>query len=74
MAELEPISFLASLPPIQSAMSVSGNHNGMRMKIDIPETEVPIAIKAMLFAEKLIRVTIEVAEEDGETKAYRRFD
>lgn len=66
MAKLELISFLASLPPIQSAMSVSGNGDGMRVKLDISEDQVPRAIKLMLLANKLFRVTIE--EIDNETE------
>ena len=60
----EVISFLASLPPIQSAMSVSGDHQGMRIKIDVPECDVPNAVRLMLLAGKLFRVTIEPVKED----------
>lgn len=31
------IEFIASLPPIQSAISLSGDENGARVKLDIPE-------------------------------------
>lgn len=66
MAKLETISFLASLPPIQSAMSVSGNGDGMRIKLDISEDQVPHAIKLMLLANKLFKVTIEEVDDGPE--------
>jgi hypothetical protein len=71
MAEL--IEFIATLPPIQSAMSVSGNGDGMRIKLDIPESEVPKAIRLMLLANTAFRVQITEIEQgltklDDETK------
>lgn len=66
MAEL--ISFIASLPPIQSAMSVSGNRDGMRIKLDVSENEVPNAIKLMLFAGQTFRVTVEAIEQDHDER------
>ena len=64
MSDLPKLSFVASLPPIQSAMSVSGNNDGMRIKIDVSNDEVPNAVRLMLFANKLFRVTIEPLEDD----------
>lgn len=63
MAEL--ISFVASLPPIQSAMSVSGNRDGMRIKLDVSENEVPNAIKLMLFTGQTFRVTVEAIGQEA---------
>lgn len=54
------ITFLASLPPIQSALSVSGNESGGRLKLDIPESELAEAIKVMLWRGKCFRVTLEL--------------
>ncbi len=56
------ITFTASLPPIQSALSVSGDRCGGRLKLDIPESELAQALKVVLLAGKAFRVTI----EDGE--------
>jgi len=67
MSDLPKLSFIATLPPIQSAMSVSGNGDGMRIKIDISEDEVGNAVRLMLFANKLFRVTIEPVEEEAKT-------
>jgi len=59
----DAITFIATLPPIQSAMSVSGNRDGMRIKLDVSENEVPNAIKLMLYSGQVFRVTIEPINE-----------
>ena len=43
---MDKITFTASLPPIQSAISVSGQGDGARIKLDIPQSELP----AIMFA------------------------
>lgn len=57
------ITFLASLPPIQSALSVSGDRAGGRLKLDIPESELPQALKVLLLSGKVFRVTVETEGE-----------
>jgi len=56
---MEKFSFTASLPPIQSAISVSGQGDGARIKLDIPQTELPAIINLQLLAGQTFRVTIE---------------
>lgn len=34
------IAFVASLPPIQSAITMDGNGDGARIKLDIPASDV----------------------------------
>lgn len=58
------IVFLASFPPIGSAVKVSGNGDGMRITLDIPETEMSKAVMLLAVREKRLKVTIEV-EENG---------
>ncbi len=53
------ISFLASLPPIQSAISVSGQGDGARVKIDIPQSELEAILKLQLLAGQVFKVIIE---------------
>ena len=48
-AKLNTISFVASLPPIQSAISVSGDHQGARIKLDIPETHADVVPLIQLY-------------------------
>ena len=56
------INFNASLPDIQSALSVGGT--GARLKLDVPETDLAEIIKMVMVKGKLLRVTVEV-EDDG---------
>jgi len=59
------IEFYASLPDIQSAISISGNGQGARVKLDIPETEVEAAVALSRLGGKLLRVRVEVEDEEG---------
>jgi len=59
---MEKITFTASLPPIQSAVSVHGQGDGARIKLDVPGTDVAQAIKLLLLAGKAFKVTVEPLE------------
>lgn len=68
---MDKITFIATLPPIQSAMNVSGNGDGMRVKLDIPQSEIGNAIRLTLFQNTAFRVTIEeIEEEKGGASRY----
>jgi hypothetical protein len=58
----EKIEFLASFPPIQSAIKITGNRDGMRIILDIPETEIGEAARLILMRESAFKVTIEEIE------------
>ena len=55
----EAITFLASFPPIQAAVKVAGNGDGMRIQLDIPETEMASAVHLLTMRECVLRVTVE---------------
>ena len=58
------IEFLASLPPIQSAINVGGaGGDGSRIKLDVPGTDTPAVLKLVLLQGRVFRVTIEEVEE-----------
>jgi hypothetical protein len=57
---------VASFPPIQSAIKITGNRDGMRIMLDIPETELGEAARLILMRESAFRVTIE--EINGKEK------
>jgi HSP20 family molecular chaperone IbpA len=59
---MEKICFLSSLPDIQSAINISGTGNGVRLKLDVPETEIAEVIKLTLLRGKAFKVTIEEVE------------
>lgn len=60
----EPVTFVASFPTLQSALKVSGDGTGMRITLDIPESEMPQAVKLMLYRQCALRVTIEQYEQE----------
>jgi len=56
----KPIVFLASFPPIQSAIKIYGSNDGMRIQLDIPESEMGQAVQLLALRDKVLKVTIEV--------------
>lgn len=59
---MDKFSFTASLPPIQSAISVSGQGDGARIKLDIPQSELAAIINLQLLSGRTFKVTIEPME------------
>lgn len=57
--ELEKIRFYATLPPTQSAIQRHGAGSGMRIQLDIPESEMPNALKLITWTQTnmLIEIT-----------------
>lgn len=54
------IEFMASIPQIQSAINTGGD--GMRIKLDIPETDIAQGAKLITLRNKAFKVTIEEVE------------
>ena len=52
-------TFLASFPAIQSAIKVYGDRQGMRVQLEIPESEMAEATKLLLWRGVVLRVTVE---------------
>ena len=59
---LEPTTFIASFPPIQSAIKITGGGDGMRIQLDISETEMPKAMKLLLWRQMPLKITVEPQE------------
>lgn len=67
----DKVEFLATFPPIMSAIKVTGNDDGMRIQLDIPESEVGNAARLLLMRKEVLQVTIEVvAQPDKKKKRY----
>jgi len=64
-------SFLATLPPLLSAIRISGD-GGCRIMFDIPETEMGEAIKLLMWREQVLRITVE-PEQDGRQGESRKI-
>ena len=59
------ISFVASLPPIQSAINLDGKGDGGRVKLDVPASDAgALLLLQHHFSGKAFRVTIEVIGEE----------
>lgn len=67
---MEPITFLASFPAIQSAIKVGDT--GMRFQLDVPESEMGNAIPLIAMRDKVLRVTIEIEDHDRTGTLNRR--
>jgi len=52
------IQFIASLPDIQSAISIGGD-GATRVKFDIPESELAEAMKLVMFKGQAFKVKVE---------------
>ena len=65
-------TFEATLPPILSAVKVSGD-GGLRIQLDVPQTDEADALKLLLWRERVLRITVEPIN-DGDipnhTKPY----
>jgi len=56
----DSITFRASLPPIQSAISLDGNGDGARIKLDVPACDVgAILLLQHDYAGRPFKVTVE---------------
>ena len=53
------IEFIASLPPIQSAINIDGQGDGARIKLDIPASEMTQVIELQKLTGKSFKVIIE---------------
>lgn len=59
------VTFLASFPPIQSA--IKRGQDGMRIQLDIPESEMGNAVQLIAMMNTVLRVTVEVAPQNGKS-------
>jgi len=54
--QLQAATFLASFPCIQSAIKIGPD--GMRIQLDIPESEMGEAVKLLAWRDQILQVTI----------------
>lgn len=64
----EEIEFLASFPPIQSAIKIDGQ-GGARIQLDVPESEMGNFIRAMMWRGKRLIVTLTLLDEGEKNEA-----
>jgi hypothetical protein len=58
------IEFIASLPPIQSAISLDGMGDGGRVKLDISRQYAMELLQLQQMSGKQIKITAEVVDTD----------
>lgn len=61
MSNRKPLIFLASIAPLQSAITIASD-GGARVKLDLPETELSNIKRLLDLRGKVLRVTIQVTE------------
>ncbi len=54
----ESATFLASFAPILTSIKVHGSREGMRIQLDIPESEMGNAMSLFLWRERVLEVTV----------------
>lgn len=59
----DKITFLAAFPPIQSAIKITGAGDGMRIQLDIPESEMGNAIELLAWRQRVLKVIVELDEQ-----------
>lgn len=62
----EAVTFHAAFPAIQSAIKVYGDKQGMRVQLDIPESEMAEALSLLMWRERVLEITIRPAPEQAQ--------
>jgi len=68
----EPITFRASFPAISSAILVSGDGSGLRLKLDVPETDLLQSLHIIALRQTAFQVTIEPIANDEKQHSDNR--
>ena len=67
-------TFLATFPPIMSAIKIDGSGGGMRIQFDVPESEMGEAVKLLMWREVGLKVTIEPESNGDNHNWYGQTD
>ena len=67
----EQATFRASFPPVLSAIRMAGD-GGMRIMLDIPESDVPEALKLLMWKQQVLKVTVGPEQDGGAADESRR--
>lgn len=61
---MERATFRAAFPAIQTAIKVKGSGDGMRIQLDIPESDMGEAVKLLQWRQIVLSVTVEPERTD----------
>jgi len=59
----DPLTFTASIAALQSAITIASD-GGARVKIDIPEDEMPAIMRLTMMRGRVLKITIEPDDDD----------
>ncbi len=59
----DKLTFRATIAPLQSAITIASD-GGARVKVDIPEEEMPAIVRLVLMRGRVLRITIEPVDDD----------
>lgn len=59
--EPDAITFLASMPDVLSQLRIG--KDGMRLQLEIPESELAEALKLVLWRDRVLRITVEPSSQ-----------
>lgn len=63
----DAITFIATLPPIQSAITLDGNGDGARIKLDVPRSHVGAVLLLQHYgAGRALRITVTIEPDPPE--------
>jgi len=63
MIDVQKIEFIASLPPVASAIQINGMGDGALVKLELPASEIYSIVQLQLLANKVFKVTIEPLQD-----------
>lgn len=61
----DAVTFLATIAPLQSGIQITGDKAGMRLKIDVPESEMGKALSLLMWRECVLEVTVRPQRESS---------
>ena len=62
-------TFRATFPPIQSAIKIYGDETGMRIQLEIPESDMAQAVKLLAMRGKVLLVTVTIGNDENKQRA-----
>jgi hypothetical protein len=65
--DVASVTFLATIAPLQSGIQITGDKAGMRLKIDVPESEMANALTLLVWRERVLEITVRPQNERDDT-------
>jgi len=65
--------FRAAFPAIMTAIKICGDGTGMRIQLDIPESEMAEALKLLMWRERVLVVSVEPENDYARDSSRLRF-